>query len=102
MGRLFTRTTEDFICQRCGTRVAGNGYTNHCPACLWSKHVDVHPGDRAASCGGMMRPEELVLEGSERSIVHICERCGHKKKNIVADNDDENALIALSSGTYMV
>ena len=27
----------------------GNGYTNHCPKCLWSKHVDINPGDRGAN-----------------------------------------------------
>lgn len=36
----FTRVIEDFICENCGTEVKGNGYTNHCPKCLWSKHVD--------------------------------------------------------------
>lgn len=42
----FTKTVEDFICAHCGTHVRGNGYTNHCPECLWSKHVDNNPGDR--------------------------------------------------------
>jgi hypothetical protein len=34
-------------------------YRNHCPACLWSKHVDVQPGDRAATCRGLMRPDRV-------------------------------------------
>ena len=43
----FTRKVEDFTCEHCGREVHGNGYTNHCPHCLHSKHVDVNPGDRA-------------------------------------------------------
>ncbi|HLL91284.1 MAG TPA: RNHCP domain-containing protein, partial [Tepidisphaeraceae bacterium] len=52
----FTRQVEDFTCGHCGRSVRGNGYTNHCPGCLWSRHVDVNPGDRAAACGGLMEP----------------------------------------------
>ena len=55
MSATFIRKTEDFICEHCGREVRGNGYTNHCPYCLWSKHVDINPGDRAAGCGGLKR-----------------------------------------------
>lgn len=50
--KKFQRTTENFVCEKCGFIVEGNGYTNHCPNCIWSKHVDIHPGDRASLCGG--------------------------------------------------
>ncbi|HCR42265.1 TPA: hypothetical protein DIV45_02815, partial [Patescibacteria group bacterium] len=36
----FIRTKEDFTCENCGHRVKGSGYTNHCPKCLYSQHVD--------------------------------------------------------------
>jgi Zn finger protein HypA/HybF involved in hydrogenase expression len=49
---MFKRTIEDFTCEHCGEQVTGNGFTNHCPQCLWSKHVDIDPGDRLALCGG--------------------------------------------------
>ena len=26
------------------------------PICLWSRHLDVEPGDRSADCGGIMEP----------------------------------------------
>jgi hypothetical protein len=51
-----------FRCERCGTvvvPVTNGSYRNHCPACLWSKHVDVRPGDRAGACRGPMRPVGL-------------------------------------------
>ncbi|MEK7158524.1 MAG: RNHCP domain-containing protein, partial [Patescibacteria group bacterium] len=47
MSRTFQRRVEDFTCESCGAQVTGDGYTNHCPQCLVSKHVDVYPGDRA-------------------------------------------------------
>ncbi|NTV44587.1 MAG: RNHCP domain-containing protein [Candidatus Yonathbacteria bacterium] len=95
MSTQFQRMKEDFICAQCGARVSGDGYTNHCPVCLWSKHVDVYPGDRASSCGGLMCPETMFVTGSERTITHRCVVCGHKKNNRVASNDNEDALIAL-------
>lgn len=92
----FTRTIEDFRCEHCGAEVRGSGYTNHCPVCLWSKHVDVEPGDRAQSCGGMMPP--VALEGSSPNyvILHRCERCGFERRNGVAANDSAAALLALA------
>ncbi len=94
--KVFQRTVEDFVCEHCGEYVQGNGYTNHCPLCLWSKHVDVHPGDRSASCGGLMDP--IRLEGSSPSytIVHHCVRCNHEKRNTVSDTDDAACVIAIA------
>ncbi|MFA6992594.1 MAG: RNHCP domain-containing protein, partial [Candidatus Gracilibacteria bacterium] len=42
MPKRFSRTIEDFVCEKCGAKVKGDGYTNHCPKCLWSKHVDIN------------------------------------------------------------
>ncbi|MEK7061411.1 MAG: RNHCP domain-containing protein, partial [Patescibacteria group bacterium] len=43
----FVKKIEDFVCKVCGTKVKGTGYTNHCPNCLYSLHVDEEvPGDR--------------------------------------------------------
>ena len=61
--RKFQRKKEDFICENCNKKVKGDGYTNHCPACLWSKHVDINPGDRLAECKGMMKPIGLDKKG---------------------------------------
>lgn len=93
----FTRKIEDFACERCGTRVTGNGYTNHCPHCLYSKHVDVDPGDRASPCGGLMRPVSLNVSGTGEWIVHRCERCGFIRRQHVSKEDDRDALVALST-----
>ena len=79
----FTRNKEDFICEHCGAHVAGNGYTNHCAKCLWSRHVDVEPGDRAADCGGMMEPVALIGSTPDYRIVHRCTKCGMMRRSIV-------------------
>lgn len=92
----FTRTVEDLVCEHCGSNVSGDGYTNHCPHCLWSKHVDIEPGDRAEACGGMMAP--VALEGtSERyRIVHRCEKCRAIRRVDASARDDREALLAVA------
>jgi hypothetical protein len=52
----FTRRRENFTCLRCGTPVRGSGYTNHCPRCLWSRHVSALDDDRDALLGLCGRP----------------------------------------------
>ena len=90
--KRFERRVEDFTCRHCGAAVKGDGYTNHCPHCLWSRHVDVNPGDRAADCGGMMRPVALEQKAGRFTILHRCEACGHERKNKAREEDNLFAL----------
>ena len=94
--KKFQRTIEDFSCEHCGFFVQGTGYTNHCPKCLWSKHVDVNPGDRAATCGGMMEPVAISKEGSGWKILHRCVKCKFERAKILDKGDDFDAAIALA------
>ncbi len=96
MGRKFQRRKENFRCEHCGAWVEGNGYTNHCPRCLWSKHVDVYPGDRAATCQGLMEPIGVMVEGDGYVIVHRCTRCGLVRRNRASPQDDFEALLKLA------
>jgi len=78
-------------------------YRNHCPACLWSRHLDVEPGDRAADCGGLMRPLRIDWRrGKGLAVIHHCVRCGVLRANRIADDpaqgDDIGAIAALESG----
>jgi hypothetical protein len=98
MEKKFQRTIEDFVCGHCGDDVTGNGYTNHCPKCLWSKHVDIHPGDRAETCGGMMKPISVIKTKGDFSIIHQCEKCGFEKKNKLAPEDNFDEVVRLSKG----
>lgn len=92
MTRKFTRQIEDFTCEHCGQTVTGDGYTNHCPHCLYSKHVDVNPGDRAHDCGGLMKPIAIETTRDGYDIVHACTTCGIVKRNKSHKNDDPSAL----------
>ncbi len=96
MSLTFKKNIEDFVCEHCGKAVKGNGFTNHCPACLWSKHVDVHPGDREAACGGLMEPMDVIHETQEYYIVHVCTKCGHRKKNKVSPEDDFDKVVEIA------
>ena len=93
--RKFQRRIENFVCENCGRTVTGNGYTNHCPECLYSKHVDIAPGDRAAECGGLMRPIGSELSGGDYFVQHECVRCGFRRRNRITP-DEMAALIRLA------
>jgi len=94
----FTRKKENFICEVCGLEVCGNGYTNHCPRCLSSKHVDIHPGDRACTCKGIMLATGFELKHGQEYIIHTCTVCGHTRPNKVDPKDEREAVMALASG----
>lgn len=94
--KLFQKNIEDFVCKNCGTIVKGTGYTNHCPKCLFSKHVDTNPGDRAHYCQGLMEPIRIENKGKEYSIVHKCLSCGEERKNKVQDNDDFEEVLKIA------
>jgi hypothetical protein len=94
--KKFSRTIEDFTCEHCGRKVIGNGYTNHCPHCLWSKHVDKNPGDRAEICGGMMEPVATEKKGQELFLVQRCVKCGFKRNNSLRSEDNFETFIEIS------
>ena len=84
------------MCEKCGEKVIGNGYTNHCPKCLWSKHVDVNPGDRLAVCGGMMKPVKVEVEKGEYLLTHHCEKCGFERRKKVESQDNFDEVVKIS------
>ncbi|MCZ6792291.1 MAG: RNHCP domain-containing protein [Planctomycetota bacterium] len=106
--RNFIGTGNDgFTCEHCGLEVlplARASYRNHCPRCLWSRHVDDAPGDRAASCGGLMEPVELSGSTSVGwTILHRCTVCGARRPNRAAVDDrrqpdDWERLLELAGG----
>lgn len=95
-GKIFQKRKEDFVCEHCGARVVGDGYTNHCPQCLYSKHVDVFPGDRQEACGGLMEPIGYEKEKNQERLSYRCVRCGKKGKNKVQEEDDFEAILAVA------
>ncbi|MBO6566277.1 MAG: RNHCP domain-containing protein [Pseudomonadales bacterium] len=76
----------------------GTHHRNHCPLCLWSKHVDEKPGDRASPCQGKMEPISVwVKSDKEWALVHRCTSCGVVKTNRIAGDDNPFALLSLAS-----
>jgi len=96
MTKKFQRNIEDFKCENCSNEVVGNGYTNHCPKCLYSKHVDINPGDRASSCGGLMEPISIEKKNGEERIIHKCKKCGFEKANKIQKDDNFDLIIEIS------
>src|SRR3989344_5023831 len=91
MSLKFKKTVEDFVCENCAEKVDGNGYTNHFPHCLWGKHIDIFPGDRAEKCGGLMEPIDTEENGGEWCVIQKCKKCSkiHKNKLSTLDNFDK-------------
>jgi hypothetical protein len=90
-----------FTCEHCGAEVprvgGGTQHRNHCPRCLYSRHLDVVPGDRSAACGGVMEPIAVwVRRGGEWAIVHRCRACAHLSSNRIAADDNEMLLLSLA------
>lgn len=94
--KQFQRKKEDFICENCGAIVKGNGYTNHCPRCLYSKHVDINPGDRAEDCGGLMAPIDLEIKDGKYILVHKCKKCGFVRRNKICDEDNFEVVLKVA------
>ncbi|MFD1675095.1 RNHCP domain-containing protein [Alicyclobacillus fodiniaquatilis] len=103
--RQFTHRNESFVCANCGHDVLPSEHScrNHCPNCLYSVHLDVRPGDRAADCGGLMRPVRVDYNSKKGyQIVHRCERCGHIARNVLQQDvrvqpDNQAVILRLMS-----
>lgn len=85
----FRKLNLGFTCEHCGKIVAPAAKTsrNHCPFCLYSKHVDIVPGDRKEVCQGLMTPVDYDYKRGQVEIVFKCERCGKTGVNKAAPDD---------------
>jgi hypothetical protein len=98
----FVKVKENFVCGNCGCKVLGTGYTNHCPNCLWSRHVDIEPGDRANPCNGLLQPIGIETKGGEYIIVHQCQKCGEKTRCKSSPQDNQEEIILLSQNPVSI
>lgn len=90
-----------FTCLHCGAVISptpeGSKHRNHCPHCLWSRHVDLRTGDRRSGCRGPMEPVGIwVRPDGEWALLHSCRTCGLIRANRIAGDDDNRALLALA------
>ena len=96
------RRTSSFRCGHCRldvpTDAPGTTHRNHCPTCLWSRHLDDDtPGDRDADCGSLMEPIGITVRGDgEWVLVHRCTGCDEVHLNRTAGDDNPLALLRLA------
>lgn len=96
--KKFTMKDEEFICENCNSQVNKLGYTarDHCPDCLYSKHVDINPGDRLNECRGLLKPISIEKYKNTYKIIYKCIKCNQLHKNVVASDDNFDEIIKLS------
>lgn len=95
--KIFNMVDEGFICEYCGRSVAKLNYTarDHCPFCLYSKHVDINPGDRKNDCLGLLEPVDVEKFKNTYKIIYKCQKCHTIHKNIISNDDDFDKIIEL-------
>lgn len=97
------RLDDGFKCKHCDAFVSSASFLsgvqnrNHCPYCLWSRHVDLHAaGDRLCACKSPMRPVGLTVKSvhkkyaarsGELMLVHLCTGCDSLSINRIAADD---------------
>ncbi|HEU0163565.1 MAG TPA: RNHCP domain-containing protein [Thermomicrobiales bacterium] len=88
-----TEADQAFKCGHCkqfiGAPISGGRQRNHCPNCLYSKHVDdTMPGDRKSDCHSLMAPLGIISRrNGEEQILHRCLGCGKIQPNRIAADD---------------
>ena len=96
----FIAREESFVCENCKKPVEPllkGTYRDHCPYCLYGKHVDdVGPGDRASTCKGLLKPIGIDQDTKRGfMILYTCLKCKKSSKNRAAFDDK---IIEFSAG----
>lgn len=97
--KKFNMIDENFICENCSMKVEKLNYTarDHCPFCLYSKHLDINPGDRLNTCQGLLEPIGIEKYKDTFKIIYKCTRCKEIHKNKIANDDNMDLIIKLSN-----
>ena len=100
--KTFTEVDEEFTCEHCGKHVDKLNYSSrdHCPYCLYSKHVDINPGDRQNTCLGLLKPIGIEKFKDTYKIIYKCEKCHQIHKNIMAKDDNYDEILELSKKDF--
>lgn len=89
----FIMKNESFSCENCNKEIMKHpswSARNHCPHCLYSKHLDKDfPWDRASECHALMKP---VWKDHKKNkgwmVIHECIICWKKIPNKLAEDDN--------------
>ncbi len=115
MKHHFDTITSDFRCKHCHNYVStdpllsGVNNRNHCPYCLYSRHMDLsEAGDRLSACKAEMKPVGLALKRTNKKygsrqgelmMIHQCVECGSVSINRIAADDDNETIMAIFTGS---
>lgn len=112
-------TFGDFKCAHCHGIVSsahllsGVNNRNHCPYCLWSRHLDLYAaGDRLSACKAPMKPIGLTMKTGrnkyqrnargELMLIHQCTECKALSINRIAADDVSEAVMAVFQESLML
>ncbi len=89
----FKMINESFKCENCWKNIEVHpewSARNHCPFCLYSKHLDKDfPGDRSSDCHSLMEPVWIDYKKNKWNMIkHKCLECGKEILNKVSPDDD--------------
>ena len=116
-GRPDKKTASNgFTCAHCHGFVysksgrSGVQNRNHCPYCLWSRHLDLYAaGDRLSACKASMRPVGLTVKSirkkygaglGELMLIHSCEECKALSINRIAADDDPQKIFSIYADSF--
>lgn len=88
----FKMINDSFECENCWFLIEKHpewSARNHCPNCLFSKHLDdIFPWDRASLCKNLMKPVWIDHKKNKWWMIkHKCVKCGKEILNKVAPDD---------------
>jgi hypothetical protein len=99
---------DGFLCRHCHAFVSSAAFLsgvvnrNHCPYCLWSRHLDMfRAGDRLSACKSLMQPIGLTVKATRKKygagrgelmLIHLCVDCAGLSINRIAADDDAQLL----------
>lgn len=101
----FVMINDDFECENCHKKITKHptgSARNHCPYCLYSKHLDKDfPWDRASLCLWLMEPIWVDYRKNKwNMIVHKCTKCSKEIVNKIAPDDDFLNFIKKLNSNY--
>jgi len=88
----FKMINEGFECENCWKLIEKHtegSARNHCPYCLYSKHLDnKFPWDRESKCLWIMKPIGIDYKKNKWNMIkHKCIKCWKEILNKIAPDD---------------
>ena len=92
------KNNQSFYCENCSQLVEPHPKSSrdHCNKCLYSKHIDIIPGDRENKCCGLLKPIGIKLT-PKKQIKYLCNKCNEPRYCVIAPDDSIEEIIKLST-----